>query len=257
MAYVFIPIFTLLVAGLTLFSGFGVGTLLLPAFALFFPVEAAIAMTAIVHFLNNLFKLALLGRWADWRVAMRFGLPAIVAALVGAGMLVLLSQQPPLATYQLGQREFAIMPVKFVVAVVMLAFALIEVLPRGQRLQFEPRYLPIGGVISGFFGGLSGHQGAMRAAFLIRCGLSKEAFIATGVVIACLVDVTRLSVYATHWRTAGFGDNNTLLILATLSAFVGTFVGNRLLSKTTLKTVQVVVSVMLALVALALGAGWI
>ena len=60
--YLLICIVALLASGLTLFSGFGLGTLLLPAFALFFPVPAAIAMTALVHFANNLFKLALLGR---------------------------------------------------------------------------------------------------------------------------------------------------------------------------------------------------
>ena len=35
----------LLVAGLTLFSDFGLGTLLMPAFALFFPVPVAVAAT--------------------------------------------------------------------------------------------------------------------------------------------------------------------------------------------------------------------
>ena len=43
----------LLASGLTFFSGFGLGTLLLPAFALFVPVDRAIAVTAIVHFLNG------------------------------------------------------------------------------------------------------------------------------------------------------------------------------------------------------------
>ena len=33
-------------SALTLFSGFGLGTLLLPAFALFFPADLAVAMTA-------------------------------------------------------------------------------------------------------------------------------------------------------------------------------------------------------------------
>jgi len=63
---------------------------------------------------------------------------------------------------------------------------------------FDRRYLPLGGVLSGFFGGLSGHQGALRSAFLIRCGLSQEAFVATGIVAACLVDLARLAVYARH-----------------------------------------------------------
>ena len=46
--------FALLASGLTFFSGFGLGTLLLPAFAPFFPVDRAIALTAAVHFLNGL-----------------------------------------------------------------------------------------------------------------------------------------------------------------------------------------------------------
>ena len=64
--YVVVCLVALLGSGLTLFSGFGLGTLLLPVFALFFPVEVAIAATAVVHFLNNLFKLSLLGRNADY-----------------------------------------------------------------------------------------------------------------------------------------------------------------------------------------------
>jgi len=38
---------------------------LLPVFALFFSIDLAIAMTAIVHLLNNFFKLTLLGKYAD------------------------------------------------------------------------------------------------------------------------------------------------------------------------------------------------
>ena len=44
-------------SSLTLFSGFGLGTILMPAFALMMPVEVAIAATAVVHLANNLFKL--------------------------------------------------------------------------------------------------------------------------------------------------------------------------------------------------------
>lgn len=48
--------------------------------------------------------------------------------------------------------------------------------------------------MSGFFGGLSGNQGAFRSAFLIKAGLSKDAYIATGVVAAVIVDLTRLGI---------------------------------------------------------------
>jgi uncharacterized protein len=52
-----------LAAGVTLFSGFGLGTLLMPVFVLFIPIETAIALTAVVHLFNNLLKLILLGRY--------------------------------------------------------------------------------------------------------------------------------------------------------------------------------------------------
>jgi uncharacterized membrane protein YfcA len=41
---------------LTFFSGFGLGTILTPVFAIFFPIEIAIALTGVVHFLNNIFQ---------------------------------------------------------------------------------------------------------------------------------------------------------------------------------------------------------
>lgn len=44
---------------LTFFSGFGLGTILTPVFMIFFPVDLAIALTGVVHFFNNIFKLVL------------------------------------------------------------------------------------------------------------------------------------------------------------------------------------------------------
>ena len=65
---------------LTFFSGFGLGTILLPVFAIFFPVEVAIAITGGVHFLNNLFKLSLVGLNAEKEVVLRFGIPAFISS---------------------------------------------------------------------------------------------------------------------------------------------------------------------------------
>jgi uncharacterized protein len=255
MSYLVICTVALLASGLTFFSGFGLGTLLLPAFALFFPVEQAVALTAIVHFLNNLFKLALVGRHAAWGVVLRFGLPAVVASLLGAWALVRLSGTNPLFTYTAFGHDFKVMPVKVVVGLLLLLFALIELIPRLRDLSFGPRYLPVGGLLSGFFGGLSGMQGALRSAFLARAGLSKEAFIATGVVIACLIDVSRLGVYSASLAAEAGRLDYGLLSAAVLSAFAGAALGNRYLKKVTMRGIQRTVAVMLALVALGLISG--
>jgi len=47
MELVLIGLAALLTSGLTLFSGFGLGTILMPVFALFFPLPLAIAATAV------------------------------------------------------------------------------------------------------------------------------------------------------------------------------------------------------------------
>ena len=255
MEYLIIPVVALIASGLTLFSGFGLGTILLPAFALFFPVSIAVALSAVVHLLNNLFKLALMGKHADRKATLRFGVPAILAAFAGAALLLWMAKLPALTSYALAGRTFEISALKLVIALLMIAFALVEVLPRFAKLAFDARYLPLGGTISGFFGGVSGHQGAMRSAFLVRAGLTKEAFIGTGVVIAALVDLTRLSVYGSHFASAGLQQHWPLLATATVAAFLGAFVGSRLMKKVTMRAVQLLVAVMLVGIAVLLGAG--
>ncbi len=246
-----------LAAVLTFFSGFGLGTLLLPVFALFFPLEVAIGLTAVVHLANNLFKLALVGKYADKGVILRFGLPALLAALLGAAALLRLSHFPPLATYSLLGHSFHVTPVKLVVAVLMVVFALLEVHPAFSGLTLSPRWLPLGGVLSGFFGGLSGHQGALRSVFLLKCGLSKEGFISTGVVIACLVDISRLAVYAEGFPRHLIQSHSGPLLTAMAAALLGSFIGRRLLTRVTMRFVQVTVAVLLFLVALGLASGLI
>jgi hypothetical protein len=254
LSYVVICAVALFASGLTFFSGFGLGTLLLPAFALFFPVEQAIALTAVVHFLNSLFKLILVGRHVDRHVVLRFGVPAIVASFAGAWVLLQLAATPAVARYEIAGRPLEVTPVGIVVGLLLLAFALIEIVPRLRDLEFGARLMPVGGVLSGFFGGLSGMQGALRSAFLARAGLSKEAFIGSGVAIAALVDLTRLGVYATYLRDAPSLDY-AMLAAAVLAAFAGALAGSRLLPRLTMPGIQRIVSAMLVIVALGLMSG--
>ena len=85
---------------LTFFSGFGLGTILTPVFVLFFPIDIAIGLTAIVHLLNNLLKMGLIGRFLDKTTVIRFGLPAIASAIIGSLLLSHLQKLPVLLTYQ-------------------------------------------------------------------------------------------------------------------------------------------------------------
>jgi uncharacterized protein len=257
MEIIIISLIAFLVAILTFFSGFGLGTILTPVFMVFFPVDLAIALTGVVHFFNNIFKLFLVGRNADKQVLIRFGIPAVIAAFAGSWVLLNISDLEPLLSYEMFGRNFLVEPVKFIISILLIIFALMDLIPYFQNLQFGKEKLSLGGALSGFFGGLSGNQGALRSAFLIKAGLSKEAFIGTAVVVSTFVDFTRLSVYATRFVSTDLVDNIHLVLISTLSAIAGAFLGNKLLKKVTLKFLQMTIAIMLILISIALGAGWI
>ena len=258
MTYLIVGGVALIASGLTLFSGFGLGTLLLPAFALFYPIEIAVGATAAVHLLNNLFKLALVGRDADLGVVLRFGLPGLVAAFGGARVLALLTGLPEVYRYELFGSVHTVTPVDLVIAVLIAGFAVAELMPSRERRGFGRAWLPLGGAISGFFGGLSGHQGAMRSVFLLNCGLSKRAYIGTGVACAVLVDLARLAVYAKAFSLGAPSGNGEIwgpLSFAAAAALAGAWIGVRMIDKVTLTAVQRLVGVLLLALAVGLASG--
>ena len=260
MSYIIICTVALFVSALTLFSGFGLGTLLMPAFALFFPIEVAVAATAIVHLANNIFKVILVGKKADFSVVLKFTLPAAVAAMLGALLLNAMATVEPITQYILAGRTCSVTIVKLVIAFLIMVFALLEIIPGFEKLSFDPRYIPVGGTLSGFFGGLSGHQGALRTAFLIRVGLPKDVFIGSMVVSAVVVDVSRLMVYGSTFFSRDFSilaerGGIGLVVVGSLAAFGGAFIGSRLLKKITMRAIQITVGVMLFVLSIALGTG--
>jgi hypothetical protein len=259
MEYVVVCFVAFVASGLTLISGFGLGTLLLPAFALFFPISTAVAVTAAVHMANNLFKLGLVGLRADRRLVLRFGLPALVFAFLGALLLGYLAGLPPLAEYTVRGQAHQVRPVGLVIGALMVVFALMDVLPRFEKMSIPPAWLPVGGALSGLIGGISGLQGALRSAFLLRfkAALTKESFIATNVVISVLVDVARIAIYGTTLRWSGAGDHLSWVVAATLSAFAGAYLGTRLMKQITMRSVQRTVAAMLVLSSIGVASGFL
>jgi len=245
---------------LTFVSGFGLGTLLMPAMALFMPIEAAVALTAVVHLLVNLLKVALVGREASRQVLMRFGIAALFGAVSGGWVLTRLGDEVSgdAMPYTLGGHTFAPTPLALCIGLIMLTFAIAELTPAFANWRPSPRWQGIGGLVSGFLGGLSGHQGAIRSAFLSGMGeqLTAVSFAATGAVIACVVDIARLAMYHANWAS---WSNGRLPVLAagTAAALIGTWLGSRLIRKVTLPFVQRLVSALLFLLGLGLVTGWV
>jgi uncharacterized protein len=182
-------------------------------------------------------------------VVVRFGLPAVLFAYFSARLLVSLASAESTISYELFSWRFETTPLNMVMWVLILLFAVLEIVPHLQRVSVDRKYLPLGGVLSGFFGGLSGHQGAFRSVFLLRSGLSRDAFIASGIAIALLVDAVRLSVYGLSLSHEVVATNLLLLLIVIAATFLGAFVGNRFAKRTTLRSVQLIVSMLLFIVA--------
>ena len=245
MTLLIITVTAFLASLLTLFSGFGLGTLLMPVVAIFFPVTVAVALTALVHLLNNLFKLAALWRDINWPVSLKFGIPALLATIPGALLLTSLEDLPQIASYQALGMEAVITPVKLAVGLLLILFAFAEWFSFAKKVNISAKHLPWGGILSGFFGGLSGHQGAFRSAFLLHAGLDARQFIATNAVIASLVDITRLAVYGLNLTLLMEQVDTALIAAATVAAFAGVLAGRVGVKKVTIGMIQKLVAVML------------
>lgn len=258
--FIFIAVVSLGASCLSLFSGFGLGTILLPVFAIFIPADLAVAATAVVHASNNILKTLFVGRLADLKIVLKFGVPAIAAAFLGAGLLVQISHLPPWLTYHIFGLQARISPLQFVLGMLILGFSLLELHPKLKKLSFNRKYLPLGGFLSGFFGGLSGHQGALRSAFLAKVDMSAKTFVGTSAVIGLVVDAIRLVTYGTllsqfNFRTLSSSTEGKMIITAVLAAFLGVVIGMKFLNKVTMTVIQYITGILLMLVGLIMAAG--
>lgn len=256
MEYFILPFVGLIAAFLTFFSGFGLGTLLLPVFSIFFPIPIAMTMTAIIHFLNNVFKFFLVRKNTDWSIVIHFGIPALIAAFIGSIIFIGVSHTSSIIQYKFFGKMYYIDPLKLMIGFLLIIFATVELKIESLDMLFKKKHLILGGILSGFFGGLSGFQGVFRSLFLINCNLTKEAFIASGVVIACLVDAARIPIYGFSLHQEMI-RNNLLLILMMIATFMGSYLGNIFLKKTTIQLLKLIIAVFIYIISIGLILGLI
>lgn len=97
---------------------------------------------------------------------------------------------------------------------------------------------------------------------MIRSGIQKEAFIGTVVVSAVIVDISRLIIYGTTFFSRDFEvlknqGGIELVFAGTLAAFLGAFIGSRLVKKITMRFIRIIVGVLLLLLAFVIGIGMV
>jgi uncharacterized membrane protein YfcA len=239
---------------LTFFSGFGLGTILTPIFALFYPIEFAIIMTALVHFANNIFKIILIGKNINKNVLFTFGLASIFGAIIGSLCLVFFSSENDFIQYSLIGKVFNTTQSKIAIGIIMVLFSIIELFSEKLSANFTIKNSGWGGFVSGMFGGFSGHQGAIRSFFLSKLNLTAAQYIATGTAIALMVDLSRIGIYFNTNVSFDF-KFSTQVILAMCAAFAGTYIGKKYLVKVNKDFVNYIIAIFLVIIGIGLILG--
>jgi uncharacterized protein len=250
---------TLLMSALALLSGFGLGTVLVPIFAIFFPLPLAIAATAVIHLVSSIFRTFFVGKSAHWNTVWKFGLPAIFAAVLGAYMLKLVANLKPIFSYEFLGFSIHITYIGLIIGIIILAASLFEMLPKLSDFSLPRKYIFLGGFLSGLFGGLSGYQGTLRTIFLIRSGLDKQQFIGTSAICSILVDLSRILIYGFTIFSKNLTELRSisaLLTAACAAAFLGSYIGFKFMHIISFKNLKILVGLMLLSLGLAIMLGF-
>jgi uncharacterized membrane protein YfcA len=149
-----------------------------------------------------------------------------------------------------------------IVGVALVVLPLLSMSERWTNVRLPDAEDRIGGFGSGFFGGLTGHQGALRAMFLQKRLPNKTEYAATAAVLALVVDVTRVPVYVAleGWQIL---DAGWLIVGLVLAAVLGVHLGKRWLKKWKSDTIRngilvaIVASGVLYIREAAVALGWL
>jgi len=161
--------------GIASVAGFGIGSFLTPILATRTGFGVAVAAVSIAHFCGSALRFWLLRQNIDRRTLITFGLLSAIGGLFGA----------------LLQSSFAGAALAAVFGCLMILAGISGLLRWNERIKLKGMSAWLIGALSGFFGGLVGNQGGLRAVGLLGFNLKKTAFVATATAIALFVDIAR------------------------------------------------------------------
>jgi hypothetical protein len=172
------------------------------------PAAHAVAVVAIPHAAATAIRWLRLRSEVHAPTFKEFGIASATGGLAGAALQARLTS-----------------PVLTVVLASLLVLAgATELAGRRVPLPRTPFWRLAGGALSGFFGGLVGNQGGIRAAALLGFRLPPRQLVATATASALLVDAARVPLY---FLAAGpvIAGATRLVIAASTGVIVGTFLG--------------------------------
>ena len=192
--------------------GFGIGSMLTPLLAVHLGMDSAVAAVALPHAVATAIRCWRLRASIDWSVLRRFGLLSAIGGMAGA--LVYTSLDADALTRVLGG--------------LLVLTSVAQLIGVAERWKPKGPTVALLGLGSGFFGGIAGNQGGLRAAALSAFSLSPLAFVATSTATGLIVDAARTPVYLYNSGSTLAGLW-MLLGVATAGVTIGTLLGEHVL----------------------------
>jgi hypothetical protein len=193
-------------------AGFGSSTIFL--LALFFvDFKTAIILVAVFHISGNISKVTFFKHGLNWNILATFGVPSVLLALLGTHLIDIIPQNI----------------LKLILGIFLISFSAFSLRTSKITIPADHKTLVAGGSLSGFFAGLIGTGGALRAFFLTGFNLEKFTYIATAASIDLVTDATRIPVYITQ----GFLDERFYYYIPILVglAVAGSYLGRKIVGK--------------------------
>ena len=209
-----VAIGSFLAAALTVPAGFGLSTILTPLVLLLMGPHEAVAVVAVVHGAHNAGKFAALRESVDFEAFRMYGVWLVLGAILGAALQNEVPQKPLLA----------------LIGAFLVSLPLLSMSEGWTGYRIPEANDSLGGFGSGFMGGLTGHQGALRAMFLTRRLPDKMTYAATASVLALCVDLSRVPVYLL-FRYDEMSQHAALTLVLVISALIGVRVGKTWLER--------------------------
>ncbi|HWB62612.1 MAG TPA: sulfite exporter TauE/SafE family protein [Chitinophagales bacterium] len=194
-------------------GGFGSSLFFVPLAQFFFDMKTVLGITAIFHIFSNLAKLVLFRKTISWKLVLRFGVPGIVAVVLGAWLTTVVSFR-----YD-----------ELILGIFLIIFSVLLLLFPSLKIKDGWLSATTGGGIAGFLAGFLGTGGAIRGLFLAGYDLEKNLFIGTSAAIDMGVDLSRGVIYINSGYLTK--DNYYLVPLLIGVSAIGTYIGKLLLGR--------------------------
>jgi uncharacterized membrane protein YfcA len=215
MEIILISLLTLVAGMMGTIGGFGTSTIMVPIALLFLPLPETLLLVGIIHWFGDLWKMYFFKKGIDWQLIISFGIPGIIAAFLGASLVL---QLPGKLASQF-------------VGLILIAYILFLLLKPTFKIKRSVIAAGVGGAGSGFLGGLTGvGGGALRAVVLTAFNIPKSTYIFTSGLLGAVIDASRISTYL----ISGVSIRSQLtfgLIFFIPASFFGAMLAKRIVDK--------------------------